>query len=134
MALSTRLRTARNSASAWPRTQTGPSAPVREIVLDMSTASGAMKPTASAQTAWRSALASPTTKLSSSAMSSTWLTVRVMLTRSVRSASRTGPGSSESTLARMMASGVRNSWAMSAVKSRCARKPASRRSNAWLTA
>ena len=33
-----------------------------------------------------------------------------------------------------MASGVRSSCAMSAVKSRCARKPASRRSSAWLTA
>ena len=94
-----------------------------------------MKATASAQTACRSAVASPaTTKLSSSAMSSTWLTVRVMLTRSVRSASRTGPGSSASTRARMMESGVRSSCAMSAVKSRCARKPASRRSSAWLTA
>ena len=34
----------------------------------------------------------------------------------------------------MMASGVRSSCAMSAVKSRWARKPASRRSSAWLTA
>ena len=135
MAFSARLRSARNSISRLPLTRTGSSQLQSAISLSFRSASGAMNSTTSAQTLCRSVSSHGSmTDVSSSARSSSWLTTRLMRSTSLRTASLMLVSGNVSTRVRRIARGVRSSWAASAVNSRCAWKPCSRRSNAWFTA
>ena len=119
MAFSARLRIARLIISALPLTHTGAVEPSNAISLPCSSASGAMNPATSAQAPCRSATSDGSiVNASSSAMSSNWPTTRLIASMSSRSALATRGSSSVSTRVRKMLSGVRSSWAASAVNSR----------------
>src|SRR5665213_2043468 len=118
-AFSTRLRTARPSMSGLPGTTTGRRAPVTATRFSSASASGARNAATSAATSARSAVSpGPMTNVSSSAISSSWLTSRLIFSTSWRSDFASSGSAIMSICVRRIASGVRNSCAASAVNSR----------------